>query len=377
MEKAKISVIQLFAMMFIFNLGTSLVVDYGIAAKKDAWLAILLGMCGGIILFSVYYFVFRQYPKLPLTGHLKEIFGKYMGWIIGLLYILYFLYIAARNVRDFSELLLSSTLPKTPLLVISILFVLVICYVLYLGIEVLGRTAEVFIVILLLFGIVGNFLIFVSGNVSLHNLQPFLENGWKPILTTAFPIISSYPFGQMLTFMMLLPYLNRPGAVKKVWLFTLISSGLILCWTASLNITVLGVEQVERSVFPTLSTLRTVNLFEFLQRLDAIIVLTMLITVFFKVSILLYCTVIGIAELFKLNNYRHILVLFGVILIFFSMIIGSSYTEVREEGGDILYYYLNIPLLMIIPLLMLLVSLIRNRFKRAKDKKIKSESNAT
>jgi spore germination protein KB len=59
------------------------------------------------------------------------------------------------------------------------------------------------------------------------------------------------------------------------------------------------------------------------------------------------------------------------------MIIGSSYTEVREEGGDILYYYLNIPLLMIIPLLMLLVSLIRNRFKRAMDKKIKSESNAT
>ena len=234
-----------------------------------------------------------------------------------------------------------------------------------------------FVVILLLFGIAGNFLIFVSGNVGLHNLQPFLENGWKPILTTAFPIISSYPFGQMLTFMMLLPYLNRPGAVKKVWLFTLISSGLILCWTASLNITVLGVEQVERSVFPTSSTLRTVNLFEFLQRLDAIIVLTLLITVFFKVSILLYCTVIGIAELFKLNNYRHILVLFGVILIFFSMIIGSSYTEVREEGGDILYYYLNIPLLMIIPLLMLLVSLIRNRFKRAKDKKIKSESNST
>lgn len=36
MEKAKVSVIQLFAMMFIFNLGTALIVAYGINAQKDA-----------------------------------------------------------------------------------------------------------------------------------------------------------------------------------------------------------------------------------------------------------------------------------------------------------------------------------------------------
>jgi spore germination protein KB len=34
-------------------------------------------------------------------------------------------------------------MPETPLLALIILFVLGICYVLYLGIEVLGRTAEV------------------------------------------------------------------------------------------------------------------------------------------------------------------------------------------------------------------------------------------
>ncbi|GAA3333032.1 hypothetical protein GCM10020331_095490 [Ectobacillus funiculus] len=51
MEKAKISVIQLFAMMFMFELGSALVVSYGVTARKDAWLAILLGLCGGIALF--------------------------------------------------------------------------------------------------------------------------------------------------------------------------------------------------------------------------------------------------------------------------------------------------------------------------------------
>jgi spore germination protein KB len=177
MEKGKVSVIQLFAMMFIFNLGTSLIVAYGIDAKKDAWLAILLGMCMGMILFFIYYSLFRQYPNLPLTGYARKIFGKNLGWIIGLLYVLVFLYMAARNVRDFGSLLVSSTLPETPLLAVNVSLVLVLCYVLYLGIEVLGRTAEVFIVVLLLLGVVANFFVLVSGNVNFHQLRPFLEHG--------------------------------------------------------------------------------------------------------------------------------------------------------------------------------------------------------
>nr|WP_281269134.1 GerAB/ArcD/ProY family transporter [Bacillus taeanensis] len=165
--------------------------------------------------FFIYYFLFRHYPNLSFIGHARKAFGKYLGWIIGLLYTQFFLYISARNVREFGELLLTSTLPTTPLFAINALLVLVICYVLYLGIEVVGRTAEVFIVILFLFGIVGNFLILISGNINLNNLQPFLADGWKPILTTAFPHLIIFPFTELIVFLMLLPYLNRPKAVKK------------------------------------------------------------------------------------------------------------------------------------------------------------------
>jgi spore germination protein KB len=357
-------------------MGTALVIPYGIAARKDAWLADLLGMCGGIILFYIHYFLFRQYPNMFLTGYVRKIFGKYLGWIIGLLYIIYFLYIAARNVRDFGDLMISSTLPITPLLVISISLVLVVCYVLYLGIEVVGRTGEIFLVILLLFGIAGNFLVLVSGNIDLHNLQSFLENGWKPVLTTIFPETINFPFGEAIAFTMIFPYLNQPGSLKKVGLFGLLSSGIILAWTASLNIAVLSVEEVERSTFPLLSTIGKVNLFEFIQRLDAIVVFSFLLTIFFKVSVLLYGVVIGLVELFNLKNYRHILLPIGCILIYWSITIASNFSGHIEEGIFIGHSF-HILFYMILPLLMLVVSLIRNRFKRVKDKKIKSESSAT
>lgn len=367
MEKAKISAIQLFAMMFLFELGSALVVSYGITAKKDAWIATLLGLCGGIVLFFIYYFLFLQYPNLPLTGYARKILGKYVGWIIGLLYVVVLLYDAARGLRDFGDLLLTSTLRKTPLLAINILMVLAICYVLYLGIEVLARTTEVFIVILVFIGFTGNLLVFLSGNLDINNLRPVLENGWKPILMTVFPLLTFFPFGEIIAFTMLLPYLSRPELAKKVGLFAIISSGISLAWTTSLNIAVLGVEKMESSTFPLLSTIGKVNLMEFLQRLDALVVLTFLILMFFKISILFYGAVIGMVDLFNLKNHQQIVLPTGIILIFLSMAIATNFAEHIEEGQKTAQYFIFLPILVIIPLVMLLVSMIRNGFKRKID----------
>jgi spore germination protein KB len=111
--------------------------------------------------------------------------------------------------------------------------------------------------------------------------------------------------------------------------------------------------------------------------LDAIVVLTFLITIFFKVSILLYGVVIGIVDLFKLKNHPQILLPVGVILIFWSMAISSNFSEHIEEGA-ISGRYSHILFYMIVPVLMLLIAMIRNGFKKkTKDEKSKSESNST
>ena len=54
MEKAKISASQLFILMVLFELGSSLLVPIAMDVKQDAWLAILLGMVGSFVLFLVY-----------------------------------------------------------------------------------------------------------------------------------------------------------------------------------------------------------------------------------------------------------------------------------------------------------------------------------
>lgn len=366
MEKAKISSIQFFVLLFLFEMGTAIVVAQGPEAKKDSWIAILLGLSGGLILFFVYYALFRYYPSLPLTAYARKIFGKYIGWTVGLLYTIFFLYISARNVREFGELLITATMPEIPLLVVIILFVLTICYVLYLGIEVFARTAEILGIFLIFVGIIGNLFVYLTGTVDLNNLKPVLEYGWKPALEAAFypPLLSIFPFGEVFVFAMLFPYLNRADAVKKVGLASIIVSGLILSYTAALNIAVLGVSEVERSLFPLLSTVGKINFLEFIQRLDALVVITLLITVFFKAGIYLYGSIIGMVDLFGLKNHRQMILPAGIILTFLSMVIAEDFAEHTEEGFTVSILYICTPFLIILPVLMLIIAFVRRRFNK-------------
>jgi spore germination protein KB len=85
---------------------------------------------------------------------------------------------------------------------------------------------------------------------------------------------------------------------------------------------------------------------------------------FFKISIFFYVAVIGMVDLFKLKNHQQMVLPAGIILIFLSMVIASDFAEHIEEGLETIQYPLHMPFMMIIPLLMLVITLIRNRFKK-------------
>jgi hypothetical protein len=69
--------------------------------------------------------------------------------------------------------------------------------------------------------------------------------------------------------------------------------------------------------------------------------------------------------MFKLKNHQQIILPIGCILIFWSMVRASNFSEHIEEG-IIHDRYISGFFHIIIPLLMLIVTLIRNRFKKKK-----------
>ncbi|WP_332634267.1 GerAB/ArcD/ProY family transporter [Halalkalibacter flavus] len=335
MEKAKLSAFQLFALLVLFQLGTAVVVGFGVNAGKDGWLAVLLGMGLGLIFFLIYYTLFKLYPK-PLTSLIQAILGKYVGGFVGVTYITYFLYGAARDLRDVGDLLVTSVYIRTPLIIIMLLHIIAISYVLYKGITTLGRISEIYIMVIILLGLFGNLFVIVSGTIDLNNLRPLLDEGWAPVLSTAYPLTSVFPFGELICFTVLFPYVEPKKVILPIGLSSICICGIILAYTTALNIAVLGVDIAETSTFPLFTTVSLVNIYEFIQRIDAVVVLTLFVGAFFKTSLFFYAALISTAELFKVD-FKKLVLPFAVIILLLATVIAKDFAEHILEGQESLY----------------------------------------
>ena len=133
----------MFCLIFLFELGSALLMGYGKDAGRGAWIVLLLGIVIGLLLYCIYTTLFYQFPTLPLTSYSQKILGKYVGWAIGFLYVLYFMYIAARFLYNFIDLLITSAYENTSPFIIGFFMMLSVIYVFNQGLEVIGRLAGI------------------------------------------------------------------------------------------------------------------------------------------------------------------------------------------------------------------------------------------
>lgn len=363
MEKAKISASQLFVLMVLFELGSALLVPLAIDAKQDAWLAILLGMVVSFVLLLVYHKLYWYYPDLLPTEYMQKILGKVLGTVVAFLYLFFFMYDASRVLRDFGEMLLTFAYPETPLFIANALLMLVIIYTVHKGIEVIGRSGELLFMLMFLLSVIGFILIVSSGLIDLTNLQPVLEEGIAPVLKVVFTQTLYFPFTEAIVFTMILPYMNNPKKVKLTMICATGLSGVNLILTMLINISVLGVGLTARSQFPLLSTVQTIQVADFLERLDVFFMLALVIGIFFKISVLFYAAVIGSASLFKIKSPSRLSYPLGLVVLFMSMTIASNFQEHIHEGLKVVMFVLHMPLFVIIPILLLIIAFLKNRKK--------------
>ncbi|RCX19191.1 spore germination protein KB [Fontibacillus phaseoli] len=364
MEKTKISSLQFFSMLLLFQLGTALVVNVGILAGRDAWLAILIGMGMGSLLFAVYAYLNGLFPDMQPTAYLRVLLGKYLGTVIGIAYVVFFLNKASRDLMDGGLLVIASTLKETPLLIVNLMMILTVAYVLHKGVEVLARTAFIFLVVVILIGIFIVLLVLFSDILNLNRLRPVLGNGMGALLLSVYRQNYQFPFAEVICFVTVMPSLgHRKGGMKAGHLAILIS-GLILSGAIAATISVLGVDITERSVFPLLTMIGKASIADFIQRTDILVVMILIIGVFFKISVFYYASVMGMSDIFKIP-YRKLLYPMAIVILLLSVTLAGSFTEHLAKGGKVLYM-IDPVFFVAIPVFLLLVGFVHSYRSKAR-----------
>lgn len=364
----KISLWQLYLLIITFELGSAIVIGIGNEAKQDAWIAVSIAMLIGIIVVILYFVLFSMLPSKNLYGLMEAAFGKWIAILLCLAYIEYFLYLASRVLRDFAELLKSAIFPDTPIECITLLFMVAVIYILYMGYEVLGRTCEIFspyLFVSLLFLVV---FLMINGSIHLENLHPILADGFTPVLKAVFPSLIGFPFGEMIIFTILITQTTSSAYTNKITLAGLITAGLIIILFTVIKLAVLGPNAAARSAFPLLNTVRLISIANFIERLDSIVVFIMMIGIFIKVSLFFYGGLKGIEYITK-RPYRPFIFPIGILISLFSIFIASNFAEHTKEGLQFVPMFLHMPFQIGIPAVTLIILF----WKNARKKRVQSD----
>lgn len=361
----KISAGQLASIVILFQIGSSSLFLLASEAKHDAWISVAIAMILGMgMLIFVTMPIQNRAPHLDLMEMLNRYFGKYLGFTLGLAYIVYFIYKSVRNVREFGDLVILYLLPGTPLDIVMIVLLVVGAYAIIQGIEVFFRVGQLVLPWLLLIYIVLFGLLFVSGLVDLKRLLPVFEHGWTPVWNAAVPEVISFPFGEMVVFLIFWKHVAQFGDFKKFTLIPYIFSGLFIVLTNMLILAVLG-DLSGAYVIPFMFGTSLIQIGGFLERMDPFVSLLLFGGVFFKQATYYLATVLAAAQLFRTK--RHVVVVPVGAAIYVGAKMFKSYMEQIQLGFEHNLKF-HFPIFQIVlPILLLLVMMVTHAFKRKRD----------
>ncbi|MDQ7861045.1 GerAB/ArcD/ProY family transporter [Peribacillus frigoritolerans] len=179
--------------------------------------------------------------------------------------------------------------------------VLVCAFSVHGGLEVIARSAEflVPVVIILLLVIV----ILLIPDLEPKNLYPVMEKGIMPSLKGA--VVPSSWFTEFFLISFLLPFLDKKEKGLKWGMISVFAVMLTMVVTNLFSLFLFG-DITATFTYPVMSAARYINLADFLQHLDSIVMAIWVSGTFIKISVFYYAIVIGTAQWLNLSDHRPI-----------------------------------------------------------------------
>ncbi|QGH36439.1 GerAB/ArcD/ProY family transporter [Gracilibacillus salitolerans] len=359
MEKIRISSIQalMLAISSITVTGHLLFIPVIINhAGRDSWLSVILAIFPAMLIGFVIALLAQRYPEHTLIEYSQIILGKWIGKIIAIIFLFYFFHEASLSLRGFSEFYNSAITPRTPLMIYLVAMLMLAVYTIRNRLEILARTNQTFLVLMIPIGIMASIL--THKDKDYQNLLPILEDGFSPVMVGSFNIISLY--SSFIVLGMVFPYVANKKKLKRFSILTMLILIIMFIGPITGVVAVFGEERAMGLYFPTFQTLRDIEIGA-LQRLDILGVVLWSLGSFSKISLFLYAIVVGMAQLFHIDDYTLLTIPTATLLAIFSLLTSDDLIGIYRFLMHI-YPYFSTFIALVIPILLLMIS----QFKQIK-----------
>lgn len=319
-------------------------------AKEDAWLTPLFATLCGLVMARLYTALAERFPGQTLIQFAPRALGRFLGGLVGLLYLWWWMQSATHVLRQFGEFMTIVIMPQTPIIIFHLVILLLVAYASRHGLEVVARANEVILSVILAALLL--LCALVANQIRGAHLLPFLADGLLPVLRGTYAPASW--MGEVITCnMMLFPFLTEPAKVRRVVRDGLTVVGLFAILNVVLNLGVLGAHLSQTAMLPMMGTARMINLADVLVRMEPLFVAVWISGLFVKIWIFFYAFCRGTAEWLGLPDYRPLIMPAVTLCAPLSIQLFHNATELRDWHARVWPAYALIVFEVGLPLLLL------------------------
>jgi spore germination protein KB len=360
MDTKKITSRQLFALTAFFTCGTTILyISSGLAgyAKQDAWIAAAITPVVGTAFLRLYTYLGSLYPDKTLVEVIISLFGKWVGGLFTLSFIV-LCFVNVPQVTWYVGNFVTQSMSNMPMLVINAFVLAAAVIGLFYGIEAIGRSSEILIpavsvMVILTFAL-------VSPNIKIGYILPVFENGVTPVLKGSLLLLSYTTWPLIVLNMICPPLLSDLKTARKSFYRGYLWGSFIIFLCTIMAVLVLGSSVSESSVFPTFLIAQEISAGPLVTRMEEIIAIVWIITLFFKSVLYFYGGVLSLSQLLGLKDHKRIILPLSLIFLVLSVIVYPN--TVYENEWDLVTW---VPFIasfsVVLPVTLLIGAVIRKR----------------
>lgn len=320
----RLSTKEIFSMMILFILGTSVLTGYWFYTAKNP-IFILISFVASIIPIILSLILLIKYNK-DMYSIIFSCFNKYISIIISIFFIIYAIILEAIHLKFFALFTKSNILTKTPIIVTIIIFLLLIFLTLKEGIITLGKISTFLLPINLL--IVFFCLLFPIKMFNINNINEILNFSIYNEINRDILFNSLLPYSDIFLFSFIVNKINKNKNIKKTYIIGISVSYIIILLTYLTDVLLLGFPLVLKTQFPNFITVGVSSIGSYISRMEIIVAFNFFITTLIKISIYAYVALLGIKKIFNLRSTKRIGIFYSIFVFFVISILPQTTSKI-------------------------------------------------
>ncbi|SFD64900.1 spore germination protein KB [Paenibacillus catalpae] len=301
----KISGYQLFWLIFTMEFGMTAIFTLSPAvflSKQDAWISILLATLIALATTFVAVKLSLLYPEKTFIHSSQLILGRWLGRLVLLPYFVMWFSVTGVILREFADFVYITLFSSTPQWSIILIMLSAVVYATYTGgLRSIARSGEIIGPVSALGSIL--ILVFSVKDWDWLRLLPVYSNsGFLPIVKGGMTPASFLAESFMVV--MLVAFMKKPQRVMISTLSGVAAASIAILAMTMIVIMVFGPELPAKFIYPLYSIVSYISVMEFIQNVDVLIVLLWIISIFIKLSLYMFITSYGTAQLFHIKKWK-------------------------------------------------------------------------